>query len=212
MSAYPITGSLPAEAQPIIDRYAVLCDPTYYERLRLCIGALRDAAESIDRAAGQFSSCPMDSGQWSEATEMSPLLMQTHNCAVIHRQMLEHVGYYENLALAIQASTSLTEADVKKKGMSIPEQVYIDATNELITIYEVEVGTVSYPDARARHLNAATQTYESTQPSTHFIARCLAAIDGRCDLEMAVTCIKKARDWGRVEGTNFRMGDGYPSD
>ncbi|MBI1257663.1 MAG: hypothetical protein GC204_09350 [Chloroflexi bacterium] len=202
MSAYPSSEALPSEARPIIERYSAICRAAYYEPLRGCVTALKDAATQLDQAAGYLQSLPIDSLQWSDTTEMPWMSNRSHDRVSIQRELRDHVSYCEGLALALQVAADSDKGD--KKGQGVPEQVFIDATKELMTIYEETTGKVVYPDYRCCHQGL------STQDSTHFIAKCLAAIDPDCDLKMAVTCIKKARDWDKVPGTNLKMGDHHP--
>lgn len=200
MAPYPSGPTLPAEAQPIIDRYAGICNADYYLRLRGCIAALREASASVDTAEAYLRTCPIEGIHWSDASDMPWMAGISSDRHDILRELRRHRDYYEGVALALQVSA---DADKKDKQMrAVPEQVYIDATKELMVTYEETFGScVVYPDAR--------QAIEgqSIQPSTHFIAQCLVAIDPACDLDMAVTCIKKARDWDTIKGANVRMGE-----
>lgn len=182
---YPNLQPLPPEAKTVVDRYWMVCDPHYYNRLRQCCDALKEAAAAIDRASGHFISPIFDRLHFSDFSEMPWMQDQPVDKDVIRADMLKHASYYEKLAVALDAATSLS--DTIKRGTSIPEQTYMDATRELITVYEENYGPVISADARQSHNGL------STQPSTHFIASCLVAIDPNCSLQMAVTCIEKAR-------------------
>lgn len=205
MTPYPSSPTLPAEAQPIIDRYAGICSADYYLRIRGCIAALRAASAGVEIAEAHLRTCPIDGIHWSDASDMPWMAGISSDRHDILRDLRRHRDYYEGLALALQVAT---DADKKDKQMrSVPEHVYIDATKELMTTYEETFGNdVVYPDARQ------AIDGQSTQPSTHFIAQCLVAIDPACDLDMAVTCIKKARDWDTVKGAHIRMGDTVTQD
>lgn len=198
---------LPAEAQPIVDRYAAICRRDYFENLRHCISGLQNAAKALEDAEAILRCCPIDAGHWSDATEIpSRIILRTDgDRQAIQRDLRDAAVDYEQLAFALETAT---DANGKNKSRrQVPASVYVEATKELMALYEdlhnqgLYKTPLAYPDPRAQ------EDGESTQESVHFVAQCLQAIDPACDVKMAITCIRNARDWGRIPDTNVRIGE-----
>ena len=154
-------STLPAEAQPIIDRYAAICRDDYFENLRRCISALQDAAKALEDAEAILRCCPIDTGHWSDATEMpSRIVLQTDgDRQAIQRDLRDAAVDYEQLAFALEVVTNVSGK--KKSRRLVRASVYVEATKELMALYEgLYNAPVVYPDSRQQHQGQSTQTFD----------------------------------------------------
>jgi len=192
---------VPSDAQDIIDRYKLLLSgPGLYQEAKDAIKALDNAAEKLVSAAEFLFARGSTLTETGLLKNMpSDLIAQRDGePEAIGAALLNDAQKYRDLAFVID--TCLDPNGKAKSNRKVPARLYSDATGELMLRYEQLTGE-AFPAPQAAHQG------EAQQPSTSFIADCLAKIDPLCTPAMAITCVRNVREERLAKNPEIRLGE-----